>query len=155
MKPLVLTLSLALLALIANATSSPADFSGAWSFNPVKSQNLGMMGSMEYSLVITQTPAELIIKDHTVMMGVARSSETKYALNGANTENLNYMGDKSATVTHWDGPRLVTTWSSSGAIAGTTTVRTETRSVSSDGKTMTVEMTNGAKPSIIFIFDRK
>ncbi|HYL99932.1 MAG TPA: hypothetical protein VEZ90_13340 [Blastocatellia bacterium] len=49
------------------------------------------------------------------------------------------MGKQSETVTKWSGNNLATTWKSEGAIAGTTVVRTETRSLSPDGKHMTLE----------------
>lgn len=155
MKSLTLTLSLALWAFVANAAPPPADFSGAWSLNPAKSQNLGMMATMEYSSVIMQSPTAIVVKDRTKMMGEPQTHETQYVLSGVSTQNVNFMGDKAETTTRWEGARLVTTWTSTGAIAGTTTMRTETRSVSQDGKTMVVESTNGAKPPIVFVFDRK
>lgn len=154
MKRSIFSLPFILWALVASA-APPVDFSGAWSLNASKSQNLGMMARMEYSLVITQNPTALVVKDRTKMMGEPQTHETQYALNGTSTANVNFMGDKAQTVTRWDGARLVTTWTSSGAVAGTTMVRTETRALSPDGKTMTVESTNGAKPPIVFVFDRK
>jgi hypothetical protein len=154
MKEFMLTLSVLLLAATAQG-ASPPDFSGTWSLNAAKSQNLGMMSTMEYSTVITQTPKAVIVRDRTGMMGEIQTQETQYVLSGAATPNVSFTGDQAQTVTHWDGPRLVTTWTSPGAVAGTTNVRTETRSVSADGKTMTLETTNGGKPAIVFVFDRK
>jgi hypothetical protein len=50
---------------------------------------------------------------------------------------------------------MVTTWTSPGSVAGTKTVRTETRSLSDDGRTMTVESRRGQSPAIVMVYDRK
>jgi hypothetical protein len=49
----------------------------------------------------------------------------------------------------------VSTWTSQGAVAGTKVVRTETRSLSADGKTMTLQTVRGNNPPVIMVFDRK
>ena len=65
------------------------------------------------------------------------------------------MGQTNDTVSKWNDGHLVTTWTSNGAIAGTKIVRTETRSLSADGKTMTVESTRGSTAPIVMVFDKK
>lgn len=145
----------ALLLVVVSAVAAAPDFSGTWVLNASRSRNLGMMSSMDYEASIRQSGNTLMVKDTTRMMGQVQSRETHYALDGAPTSNVTFMGDPAKTVTRWEGAKLVTTWTSPGAIAGTATVRTETRFLSPDGKTMTVESTNGSKPSIVFTFDRQ
>jgi hypothetical protein len=66
------------------------------------------------------------------------------------------MGGPSETVTKWDGVKLVTTWTSESAVAGgPKVVRNETRSLSADGKTMTVESVRGSNPAILMVFEKK
>jgi len=50
----------------------------------------------------------------------------------------------------------VTIWTSESAVAGgPKVVRTETRSLSSDGKTMTVESVRGSNPALVMVFEKK
>lgn len=154
MKKFVFAVPALVLAAAAAVAAAP-DFSGTWVLNASRSRNLGMMSSMDDEASIRQSGNTLTEKDTTRMMGQVQSRETHYALDGAPTSNVTFMGDPAKTVTRWDGARLVTTWTSPGAIAGTTTKRTETRFLSPDGKTMTIESTNGSKPPIVFIFERQ
>ena len=150
-KVLLVVLSLFTVA----AFAAVPDFSGTWVLNASKSKNLGMMSTMDYQSQIHQSKDAVVVKDTTQMMGQSQTRETRYMLNGTSTPNTTYMGDPAKTTTHWDGDKLVTTWTSPGAISWRTTVRTETRSLSVDGKTMNVESTNGSKPPIVFAFDRQ
>jgi hypothetical protein len=150
----MLVILAALLATAAHA-ATPPDFTGSWQLNAAKSTNLGPMASMGYSSVITQTPDVMTVRSTTTMMGQTQTQETRYALHGEPTANANYMGDAAQTVSRWDEGRVVTTWISPGAVAGTTTVRTEIRALSVDGKVMTLEMKSNDKPSRIFVFERK
>ena len=154
MKTLVVA-ALTLMMSLGVAAAAPADFSGSWVLNASKSKNLGMMATMDYASDIQQTADALSVKDTTQMMGQAQTQETHYLLNGTPTPNVSYMGDQAQTTTRWDGAKVVTTWTSPGAVAGTNSIRTETRSLSADGNTMTVESTNGSKAPIVFAFDRK
>jgi hypothetical protein len=65
------------------------------------------------------------------------------------------MEATAETVTKWDGNKLVTTWTSAGSIAGTNSVRTETRSLSADGRTMTVESSRAKGPAMVMVYERK
>src|SRR5215831_6457993 len=69
--------------------------------------------------------------------------------------NESPMAGPSETVSKWDGDKLVTTWTSQSAVAGGKTVRTETRSLSSDGNTMTIESVRGSNPPVVMVFDKK
>jgi hypothetical protein len=87
--------------------------------------------------------------------GREQSSETRFDLTGKPVSNKNPMEATAETVTKWDGKNLVTTWTSPGSIAGSTSVRTETRSLSADGRTMTVESKRGKQPAMVMVYDRK
>ena len=71
--------------------------------------------------------------------GQKTGRKVRYDLAGKPVMNEGAMGDKAETVAKWDGGKLVVTWTSEGAVAGTKTVKTETRALRADGKTMTVE----------------
>ncbi len=65
------------------------------------------------------------------------------------------MGGEAETVATWDGGKLVVTWTTEGAVAGTRNVRTETRSLSADGRTMTVESVRGAGKRVVMVFGKR
>jgi hypothetical protein len=64
------------------------------------------------------------------------------------------MGGQAETVAKWDGNKLVVTWTTDGAVAGTKNVRTETRALGADGATMTVESLRGASKPMVMVFDK-
>jgi hypothetical protein len=135
------------------------DFSGKWEFNPSKSKNIGMMSEMKLIATVKQTSQELLIVNVTTFNGREQSSETRLDLTGKPVPNKNPMDAMAETVTQWDGKRLVTTWTSPGSVAGSTSVRTETRSLSADGRTLTVESRRGKQPASLpamtMVYDRK
>lgn len=133
------------------AAAANPDFSGNWEFVPARSQNVGMMAQMKIAVSITQTPSELRI----VNRGKEQSPATIFNLAAKPVANETPMGEKAETVSKWQNGKLVTTWTSPGSVAGTQTVRTETRSLSSDGRTMTVESARGKNPPMTMIFERK
>lgn len=147
----VMFVSTTVLALVAART----DFSGVWEFNPAKSQNVGMMAQMKMTLTIQQTESSFDISSHASMQGQDYDSKTHYDLTGKPATNEAPMSGASETVSKWDGSKLVTTWTSAGAVAGSKVVRTETRSLSSDGKTMTVESVRGTSAPLVMIFEKK
>jgi hypothetical protein len=139
----------------AAAAANPPDFSGTWVFNAGKSKNIGMMASAEYTSTITQSEKVLTVSDATVFSGQRQTHETRYDLTGATVPNDSPMGDKSQTSSHWSGNKLVTSWESDGAVAGTKVVRTETRYLSDDGKTLFLESARAGKEPMVIVFDRK
>jgi hypothetical protein len=141
--------------LATNAFAADANFSGAWVLNPAKSTNIGMMASMQLTETIKQTETGLAMTDVGLMNGQSQTNEIRYDLKGNPSSNQNTMGEKNETISKWIRAKLVTTWTAEGAIAGTKTVRTETRSLSPDGKTMTVETVRGSGPALIMVFDKK
>jgi hypothetical protein len=147
-----------LLAIVLNGSAMAAgapSLAGIWSFKPDKSKGVGMMGSVAITTVITQTGSVLKIHETTVSQGTEQAHDNTYDAAGGLETNESPMGDKSSTVSHWENEKLVTTWTSPGAVDGTTVERTETRSVSADGKTMTVEWSREGKAGMIMVFERQ
>lgn len=147
--------ALFLAAAFVTAAATLPDFSGTWNFNPGKSKNIGMMASAQYTSTITQTLKVLTVSDTTVFSGQKQTHETRYDLTGANVPNDSPMGEKSQTSSKWMGNKLVTSWESEGAVAGTKVVRTETRYLSDDGKTLFLESARAGKEPMVIVFDRE
>ena len=144
-----------LLLLATTSFATDVNFSGTWVLNATRSKNLGMMAAMQLTETIKQDVKTLTVSDAGTMNGQTQTTETHYDLAGKVQSNQDFMGQTNETVSKWNGGQLVTTWSTDGAIAGTKVVRTETRSLSADGKTMTVESARGSTPPIVMVFDRK
>ena len=151
---LIRGLTLALITLMAHA-APPADFSGTWILNTDKGQNLGMVAAVQETLVVKQTEERLDQDFTDIFQGNTTTRSVSFDLSGEPVTNYAAMGEKSETVSAWQGTRLVTTWTSEGAIAGTSVVRTETRWLSEDGLTMSVESARGDRPSMIMVYDLK
>jgi hypothetical protein len=115
-----------------------------------------MMAALKLTLkIVSQTPAELVIQATSSFQGQENTRELRYDLNGKSVPNEGPMGDHNDTVAAWVGGTLVTTWTREGAVAGTKSVMTETRSLSADGKTMTVESARGDAPPVVMVFDKQ
>jgi hypothetical protein len=133
-----------------------ADFSGSWQLNPEKSKNVGMMSQMKMIQAIEQSETALDVTTHTTFQGKDDDSKTHYDLTGKPASNESPMGGAAETVTKWQAGKLVTTWTSESAVAGgPKVVRTETRSLSADGRTMTVESARGSSPALVMVFEKK
>ena len=149
------------LAILVSLTTGVAlaaaqtDFSGTWGFNTEKSQNIGMMAQMKMSLSIQQSDTALDVTANSTYQGKDQESKTHLDLTGKSVTNESPMGGPNETVSKWDGAKLVTTWTGQSAVAGKTVVRTETRSLSSDGKVLTVESVRGSNPPVVMIFEKK
>jgi hypothetical protein len=131
------------------------DFSGVWEFHPEKSRNVGMMTQMKMTLTIQQSDSSFDINSHANMQGQDYDTKTHYDLTGKPVSNEAPMSGTSETVSKWEGNRLVTTWTSAGAVAGSKVVRTETRALSEDGKIMTVESARGANAPLVMVFEKR
>ena len=132
-----------------------SDFSGPWQFNTEKSKNIGMMAQMKMVETVEQSDSSLDVTTHTTFQGREEDSKTHLDLTGKPATNESPMGGPSETVSKWDGGKLVTTWTSESAVAGgPKVVRIETRSVSADGKIMTVESVRGSNPPIVMVFEK-
>lgn len=146
---------LALVAVSAGVPAAGVDFSGTWVLNADKGQNLGMVAAVQETIVVRQTQDALDVDFTDVFQGNTTTRQTSYDLNGEPVTNFAAMGDESRTVSRWDGDKLVTTWTSEGAIAGTEVVKTETRWLSDDGNSMSVETAREGRPSMIMVYDRQ
>lgn len=135
--------------------AEPPDFSGTWEFKAEKSKNVGMMSQMKMTATLQQTSAAIDITTHSNFMGKDSEGKTHFDLNGAPTTNDAPMGGPNETVSKWDGDKLITTWKGQSAMAGQTIVRTETRSLSADGKEMTVESVRGSNPALVMVYEKK
>jgi hypothetical protein len=141
---------------ISAYAAKPSDFSGPWQFSPEKSTNIGMMAQMKMIETIVQSDSALDVTVHTTFQGRNEDSKTHLDLTGKPATNESPMGGPSETVSRWDGGKLVTTWTSESAVAGgPKVVRIETRSLSADGKTMSVESVRGSNPAIVMVFEKK
>ena len=58
-------------------------------------------------------------------------------------------------IAKWVNGKLVVTWTSEGAVAGSTTVKTETRWLSADGNEMSVETARANKPPMVLVYDKQ
>jgi len=154
MKTQLLATVVGLTTVVALAAAQ-TDFSGTWEFNTEKSKNIGMMAQMKMSLAIQQSDTALEITAHSTYQGKDQENKTHLDLTGNPATNESPMGGPNETVSKWDGAKLVTTWTGQSAIAGKTVVRTETRSLSTDGKVLNLESVRGSNPPVVMIFDKK
>lgn len=152
----VLVLVASQLLAAAAIAAAPADFSGNWALNTDKGQNLGMVKAITETVAISQSPEQLTLDFSTTFMGKTTARKVSYDLTGkTSVPNEGPMGDKSETLAKWDGSKLVVTWTAEGAVAGTKTVKTETRTLSADGKTMTVRTERAGKDPMELVYDKK
>jgi hypothetical protein len=142
----------------ADIGNPPIDFRGNWTLNTDRGANLGMMKAVKETIVASQT-ADMAIFDMTdVFAGMTTTRTVTYDLGGATVPNKAAMGAESETVSRWEGNTLVTTWIAEGAIAGTTSERTETRCLTEGGQTLNITMTRAGDPdieqAIWFVYER-
>jgi hypothetical protein len=151
--------SIALIVMVVFATAlsaqKPPSFVGTWVLSTAKSKNLGMMAALKDTVTISQNAGELTIHDKSSFQGQENAREIRYDLTGKTMPNDGPMGDRNETVAKWVGGKLVTTWTKEGAVAGTKSVMTETRSLSSDGKTMTLESVRGENAPVVMVFEKQ
>ncbi len=151
----LLTISLYLVLAIAAQAQEVPDFSGTWVLDTSRGENLGMVAAIKQTAVLSQTAGTLTLDVSSSFMGSKTEQQLNYDLTGGPTTNETAMGEISETVASWVDDTLVTVWTSEGAIAGSKVVRTETRSLADDGRTMTVSTTRGDKATRIMVFDRQ
>jgi hypothetical protein len=151
---LAITLVMATPGAMAQADKVP-DFSGTWVLNTDKGQNLGMVKAVSETVVITQTPAKFTADISSTFMLKTTKRQVNYDLAGKSIPNEGAMGDKADTVAKWDGGKLVVSWTSEGAVAGSTVVKMETRTLSADGKTMSVVNQRPGKEAMELVYEKK
>lgn len=118
------------------------DFSGTWTLDATKSDAPGGRGGRgpQGPVTIKQTASEIVIGQAT------------YKLDGSESVNqLQGRGGmtEAKSKAHWDGTKLVI--ETTRDIGGNSVTSTETRSLSADGKDMTVETSfNGNTRKTVF-----
>ena len=153
MVSILVVLSVSAMACTQDAPSP--NFAGDWELNTKKGENLGMVAAVTQTLVVTQTAEQLTVDSTSVFQGKTSTRQVNYDLSGAPVTNSGAMGDSSETVSSWADSKLVTIWTSEGAVAGTEVVRTETRSLSADKNEMTVATARGDNPAMVLVFERQ
>jgi hypothetical protein len=144
------------LAAVGAFAAKRPDFAGSWEFNAAKGKNIGMMAQVKMTQTIQQTDTALEVLSHSTFQGSDQDLKTHYDLTGKPVANESPMAGPSETISKWDDDRLVTSWTSQSAVAGgEKVVRIETRSVSADGNTMTIESVRGSNPLVVMVFDKK
>lgn len=151
----VLVSILGCLVFATSAIAANPDFSGTWVLNTDKGKNLGMVKAVSETATIKQTPEKVVIDFATTFMLKTTDRKVTYDLAGKPVPNEGAMGDKAETVARWDNGKLVVTWTAEGAVAGSKTVKTETRTLSADGKSMAVENVRAGKDPMELVYDRK
>lgn len=151
-----ITTALAALALAAAALAAGTpDFSGTWVLNNTKGKNLGMVAAVQETVVAKQSADKLTLDVSDTFNGKTTMRQLNFDLTGKPVTNEGAMGEKSETVAKWEDGKLVVTWTAEGAVAGTKSVKTETRSLSADGKTMTVVSQRGTNAPMELVFEKK
>ena len=132
----------------ADIGNPPIDFRGTWVLNTDRGANLGMMKAVKETIVASQTADRVTFEMADVFAAMTTNRTVTYDLKGATVPNKAAMGAESETTSRWEGNTLVTTWAAEGAIAGTTSERTETRCLTDGGETLNVTMTRAGNPDI-------
>ena len=131
------------------------DFSGNWVMNTKLGENLGMMAALKETLTATQTAGQLTLDFIDVFQGNTTTRQVKLDLTGAVVDNFAAMGDPSKTASQWDGDKLVTTWTTAGAIPGTEVVRTGTHMLDDKGSSLTVTIERANRPTMILVYEKQ
>jgi hypothetical protein len=138
--------------------NAPIDFRGVWVLNTDRGANLGMMKAVKETITASQTADSATFEMADVFAGITTNRTVIYDLGGATVPNKAAMGAESETTSRWEGNKLVTSWAAEGAIAGTTSERTETRCLTDGGKTLNITMTRAGNPdpdeAIWFVYER-
>ena len=101
---------------------------------PGRGRGMGM-GSFS----ITQEGDSMIVKRKVEFQGEERMFESRYTTDGKENVNEGFRGNSTKSKTHWEGAKLVT--ESVMETPNGTRETKEARSLSADGKIMTVETT--------------
>lgn len=154
MRGLFVSAFLLMLATTAAAADLAPDFSGTWKLDPARGENLGMMSALQQTVVITQSRSAIMLKEATDFQGQKSAREVRYDLSGTPVKNPGSMGGDAETSAKWADGKLVVTWTTEGAVAGTKSERTETRSLSADGRTMTVESIRRGGKAVVMVYGK-
>jgi hypothetical protein len=141
---------LLLCAVVGLAQDTKPNFAGEWTLDREKSEmgeprpggggggrGRGMgMGSFS----ITHDGDALVVKRKVEFQGEERTFESRYTTDGKENVNEGFRGSSVKSKTHWEAAKLVT--ESRDGDSQRTRETKEVRSLSADGRTMTVEITS-------------
>jgi hypothetical protein len=144
--------TLTLTALLATAAIGPAaaqgkpNFSGSWKLNVEKSDPMGGLGGGGGGSGMATAVITITQKDGKLSFESKRGEQVitaVYNLDGSESTNTTMRGESKGKVS-WDGNSLVLTIESTfhGASGPVPVTSREVRSLSADGKTMTVMRTS-------------
>ncbi|MFN0105066.1 MAG: hypothetical protein ACKV2U_23650 [Bryobacteraceae bacterium] len=147
--------SLVLVLCAIAVTVSAADIAGVWKLNPAKSKYTGTAGNKEMTVTYTMQGS-----------GWTYSAKGVSAAGEPITRSYTYVKDgeefKVTGFPNWDGLVLknaATSKSTSTYMRGGKAVGTGTRTISADGKTMTIRSTvtlpDGKKATMLSVYDRQ
>lgn len=142
-------------SLAVGVAEAAPNFSGTWTLNPAKGANLGMMAAVQETITVAQTADKLTVEHAATFQGDTTKRTVNYDLTGKPVMNPAAMGGDAETVAKWDGDKLVATWTSEGAIAGTKVTRSETWSLAADGQSLSVESARSNRPNMIMVYEKK
>jgi hypothetical protein len=142
-------------SLALGVAEAAPNFIGTWALNPAKGANLGMMAAVQETITVAQTADKLTIDYAATFQGETTKRTVNYDLTGKPAMNPGAMGGEGETVAKWDGDKLVATWTTEGAIAGTKVTRTETWSLAADGQSLSVEAARSNRPNMIMVYEKK
>jgi hypothetical protein len=156
MTPIRATLLAVTLAWATTALAGPPpNFAGTWVLNAKRGQNLGMMAALQETLTVTQTADRLTVASKATFGGQDTLRTVIYDLTGKPVQNEDAMGARAETVARWVDGKLVVTWTTEGAVAGSKNLRTETRSLAADGASLNVESVRGTNPPLVMVYEKK
>jgi len=95
------------------------------------------MGMGSFSII--QEGDSMVVKRKLEFQGEERTFESRYTTDGKENVNEGFRGNSTKSKTHWEGAKLIT--ESVMETPNGTRETKEVRSLSPDGKTMTVETT--------------
>jgi len=143
-RSLVFVMGCLLVAGVAFAQEKP-NFSGTWVLDKAKSDPMGRPGgpSPDVTLIIEHKEPTLKIKQIIKTEQGERVQELSYTTDGKENKNPGFRGGEVITKSKWEDGKLVTKGSQTMETPqGTMTMElTEIRTLSEDGKTLTVQTT--------------
>lgn len=146
MRTALLTLAAAAALAASAGAQAKANFSGTWTLNveksdpPLQGPGGGRQMATPGPQTLTQTADKLVIE----IKGTETTRTLTYLLDGKESTNPGMPGAETKSTAKWEGESLViaSTTSMSGPNGDVTITAKEVRSLSADGKTMTVVTTS-------------
>jgi hypothetical protein len=150
---------IACLAVIITVTMAPGatssrekpDFTGHWVLNKTKSDFGSSPKSDELTQNIQKNGSVITIRIVAQHAGAKYEHTLTYRTDGVETTGVVAGGNQMTYKSHWEGESLVTVARNETAGGGFT----ETRSLSKDGKTQTVETVDPNRGTLKLVLDRK